>query len=72
MNILNSDYLKNQIDTKRVGRLSKMNDHEYALNQELLLKIKSSPRNNDENNFNNQSGKYLKGILKLKLKISLT
>ena len=53
MNILNSDYLKNQIDTKRVGRLSKMNDHEYALNQELLLKIKSSPRNNDENNFNN-------------------
>ncbi len=38
-NIMNSDYLKTQINLKRNGQI-KMTDHEYALNRNLLENIK--------------------------------
>lgn len=40
LNTLNSQYLKNQIDSK-AKKSSKMNDTEFAYNQGLLQKIKS-------------------------------
>jgi len=53
MNILNSEYLKNQIEAKKANKTTKMSEQEWALNQQLLQKIKSSPQDaNYEDNFN--------------------
>lgn len=43
MNILNSEYLKHQIEARRGMKNSKMTEHEWALNSQLLQKIKGSP-----------------------------
>lgn len=43
MNMLNSEYLKQQIENRRGMKNSKMTEHEWALNSQLLHKIKGSP-----------------------------
>lgn len=43
LNMLNSEYLKHQIDTKKGMKNSKMTEQEWALNSHLLYKIKESP-----------------------------
>lgn len=46
LNYINSQYLKNQIDTKKSkDKNKKMNDEEYALNQDILEKIKNVNNN---------------------------
>jgi hypothetical protein len=43
MNVLNSEYLKHQIELKRANKNSKMTEQEWAFNQQLLQKIKGNP-----------------------------
>jgi hypothetical protein len=46
LNYINSQFLKTQIDNKKLKEKNvKMNDEEYAINQDILEKIKSV--NND-------------------------
>lgn len=53
MNIINCEYLKNQINEKRAAKNQKMNDNEYAFNQRLLQTIKDCEENDiNENNLN--------------------
>jgi hypothetical protein len=41
--MLNSEYLKHQIETKKAMKNTKMTEQEWALNSNLLYKIKESP-----------------------------
>jgi len=43
MNILNSEYLKHQMELRKTNKNSKMTEQEWALNHQLLQKIKSNP-----------------------------
>ena len=43
MNIINNVHLRNQIENKRSGKVNKMNDQEYAVNQKLLERIREEP-----------------------------
>ena len=46
MNFVNSQYLKNQIENKKNKENNKkMNDEEYAFNQDVLEKIKTVSNN---------------------------
>lgn len=54
MNIVNCEYLKNQIENKKAKKAQKMNDHEYALNQKLLEKIRG-----DDNEINQENENYI-------------
>lgn len=49
MNIINCEYLKNQISEKKALKAQKMNDNEYALNQRLLHTIRSCQENEIDN-----------------------
>ncbi len=49
MNIINSEYLKSQINEKKAAKSRKMNDHEYALNHKLLRTIRDCEENENEN-----------------------
>ena len=55
MNIINCDYLRNQINEKKAAKGQKMNDNEYALNQRLLqtIRIKEENENEPGNDFRN-------------------
>lgn len=52
MNIINCEYLKNQINEKRAAKAQKMNDNEYALNQKLLQTIRNCEENENPDNIN--------------------
>lgn len=43
MNVLNSEYLKHQMELRKANKHSKMTEQEWALNHQLLQKIKSNP-----------------------------
>jgi hypothetical protein len=43
MNMLNSEYLKHQIETRKTMKNTKMTEQEWALNSHILHKIKESP-----------------------------
>jgi hypothetical protein len=55
MNIINSEYLKSQINQKKAAKSRKMNDHEYALNHKLLQTIRDCEENENENEDNNNN-----------------
>jgi len=42
MNILNSEYLKQQIEAKKSLKNNKMSEQEWAYNRQLLHKIKGN------------------------------
>lgn len=47
MNVINSIYLKTQIDHKKASKLTKMNDEEFKLNQKILEKIREDGEYNN-------------------------
>jgi len=52
MNIINCEYLKNQINEKKAAKSLKMNDNEYALNHRLLQTIRDCEEDEDINPIN--------------------
>lgn len=49
MNVVNFEYLKNQIENKKASKKTKMNDNEYAYNQKILEKILKNGTENVRN-----------------------
>ncbi len=43
MNIINSEYLKNQIESRKTMKDTKMTEQEWALNSNIMYRIKGSP-----------------------------
>lgn len=55
MNYINSQYLKNQFETKKNNKdkNKKMSEEEYAINQDLLEKVKGASNNYKRTNLFN-------------------
>lgn len=48
MNVLNSEYLKHQIESKKTMKNTKMTEQEWALNSQLLYQIKGNHSESNE------------------------